>query len=167
MNSLIKQQGGILKSTQELRDSLVGVLADEDLAFRLPGSNITLGELCREMGEIERSYIDSFKLFKQDFSYHHADDGVVKSVGKLKSWYEALDRELTHALQELSEGDLERTIDRGHGFAPSAVTNFHIYREALLIFYAKAHIYLKALDKSVPGTWQWWIGDRADYENAG
>ena len=41
---------------------------------------------------------------------------------------------------------------------------FHIYREALLIFCAKAHVYLKALGKRVTGPWQWWIGDRADYE---
>ena len=43
---------------------------------------------------------------------------------------------------------------------------FHIYREALLIFYAKVHVYLKALGKQVEGPWRWWIGDRADYENA-
>jgi len=44
------------------------------------------------------------------------------------------------------------------------IQNFHVYREALLIFYAKAHLYVKALNKSVPGKWRWWIGDRMDYE---
>jgi hypothetical protein len=40
---------------------------------------------------------------------------------------------------------------------------FYCYREALLIFYAKVHVYLKAMGKSVPGEWQWWIGDYADF----
>jgi hypothetical protein len=32
-----------------------------------------------------------------------------------------------------------------------------IYREALLIFYGKASIYLKALGKTLPEQWQAWI----------
>ena len=35
-----------------------------------------------------------------------------------------------------------------------------------MIFYAKAHVYLKALGTHVEGPWRWWIGDRADYETA-
>lgn len=164
MNTLMQQHGELLRSTQELRRDLLSVLADDDLAHKLPGRNITLGMLCQEMGEVEQSYIDSFKRFKQDFSYRHGDPSVASSVTKLAAWYDALDRELLAALEELSEDDLQKTIDRGYGFTPSVTQNFHIYREALLIFYAKAHLYVKALNKSVPGKWRWWIGDRADYE---
>ncbi len=166
MNSLMQQHGELLKSTQELRGALVSVLADADLAYKLPGRNITLGALCQEMGEVEQAYIDGFKTFKQDFSYRHPDPGVGTSVAALKAWYEALDQDLRTTLEALSEDDLQKPIDRGFGFAPTAGTNFHVYREALLIFYAKAHLYVKALDKRVPGQWQWWIGDRDDYENA-
>jgi hypothetical protein len=162
MNTLMEQQSDLLKSTQELRNNLMNVLVDEDLALSLPGANPSLGALCREMGEIEQSYIDSFKQFKQDFSYSH-DPSVETSVEKLKAWYTALDAELESALGKLSNDDLEKTIDRGHGFAPTVVMQFHIYRESLLIFYAKLDVYIKALGKTVPGQWQWWIGNKADY----
>jgi hypothetical protein len=160
----MQEQAGLLASTQELRRDLLSVLTDADLAYKLPGRNLTLGALCQEMGEVEQSYIDSFKTFKQDFSYRHESAGVATSVEKLRAWYEALDRELTATLEELAEDDVQKAIDRGYGFTPTVTMNFHIYREALLIFYGKAHLYVKALEKSVPGKWQWWIGDRMDYE---
>ena len=166
MNSLMQQHADLLKSLQELRPDMVSILTDADLAYKLPGRNGTLGELFLEMGEVEQSYIDSFKNFKQDFSYRHPDAAVLTSVEKLKFWYETLDQELLVTLEGLREEDLQKTIDRGYGFNPPVITNFHIYREALLIFYSKAHLYIKALEKSVPGKWRWWIGDRADYEAA-
>lgn len=165
MNSLMQQQAGLLASTQVLRRQLVSVLSDDDLAYKLPGNNLTLADLLLEMGEVQQSYIDSFKTFKQDFDYRHADKAVMSSVAALGAWYDRLDAELTAALEALGEDDLPKPIDRGHGFAPTVTMQFHIYREALLIFYAKAHIFVKALEKRVLGQWQWWIGDRADYEN--
>ena len=66
MNSLMTEQGEWLKGTHGLRAQLLGVLTDADLKFSLPG-NPTLGEMFREEAEIERSYADSFKTFKQTF----------------------------------------------------------------------------------------------------
>ena len=163
MNSLAREHAGLLKSTQSLRRDLLSILTDADLAYQLPGRNPTLGALCQEMGEVEQSYIDSFKTFKQDFSYRHPDPSVATGVGTLRAWYEKLDADLLAALEGLSEDELQKPIDRGYGYSPTAARNFHVYREALLIFYAKAHVAVKALGKSVPGQWQWWIGDRADY----
>lgn len=163
MNSLMEQQSELLESTMELRRDLLSVLTDADLAFRLPGRNGTLGELCRESGEIEQAYINGFKHFKQDFDYRHPDPAVTTQVDKLRAWLESLDKDLVETLKALDEADLQKPVDRGYGFAPSVTMNFHIYREALLIFYAKANVYLKALDKRVPGKWAWWIGDFADF----
>ena len=113
---------------------------------------------------MQQTYIDSFRTFRNDFSYRH-DPEVSRNVQRLAAWYARLDRELEQVLEGLEEADLARRVDRGHGFAPPVPVQFHIYREALLIFYAKAQVYLKALGKRVTGPWQWWIGDRADYES--
>ena len=164
MTAFIQEQREVLRATQELRSQLMAVLSDDDLAFRPHDACLTLGELCREIGEVQRGYIDSFRTFRQDFSYRH-DPQVSDSVGSLAAGYARMDDELQQALEALSEEDLGRSVDRGHGFTPPVTVQFHIYREALLIFYAKAHVYLKALGKRVPGPWQWWIGDRADYES--
>ena len=72
---------------------------------------------------------------------------------RLTAWYEQLDRELAAVLEGLEEADVARSVDRGDGFTPPVTAQFHIYREALLIFYAKAHVYLKALGKQVTGPW--------------
>ena len=164
MNSLMKEQGEVLKETQELRRQLLGVLTDADLGFRPAPGCLPLGELCREIGEVQRAYIDSFRTFRHSIGYRH-DPGVSRSVAQLATWYAQLDGELQEVLQGLSEEDLGRRIDRGHGFTPPLPVQFHIFREALLIFYAKAHVYLMALGKGVPGAWQWWIGDRAAYDS--
>lgn len=160
MNTLVQQFSPILGMTLDLRHQLVDHLTDADLTFRLPGANITLGALCREMGEVEHAYAESFRTFHMDFSYRHADAGVETSVAALKRWYQALEAELMAALSALSEDDLNRrTIERGPGFNPTPAVQFHTYREALLIFYAKVSLYLKAMNKPYPTEqWLYWIG---------
>lgn len=41
---------------------------------------------------------------------------------------------------------------------PSLFVQFNIYREAVLVFYAKASVYLKALEKPVDEEWRLGIG---------
>ena len=159
----MQEQREVLHATQELRRQLLEVLSDADLDCQPAPGCLPLGELCREIGEVQQSYIESFRTFRLDFSFHH-EAGVSRSVETLAAWYARLDAELEAVLEGLEEADLARNVERGHGFAPPVPVQFHIYREALLIFYAKAHVYLKALGKRVTGPWQWWIGDRADYE---
>lgn len=60
MNSLIESEFP-LHETQRLRYDLLQTLTDSDLAYKLPGDNPTLGALCREIGEVEYSYIQSSK----------------------------------------------------------------------------------------------------------
>lgn len=158
MNSLIENEFP-LPETQKLRYDLLAALADSDLAYKLPGDNPTLGELCREMGEIEHAYIESFKTMTMDWSYRNTDAGLATSVERLTAWYKTLDDAFETVLRTYSEDDLrDKQIDRGDGFAPSAHTQFEIYREAIMMFYAKASVYLKALQKPVSDQWQAWIG---------
>ncbi len=158
MNSLVASEFP-LHETQNLRYDLMNTLTDSDLAYALPGDNPTLGELCREMGEVEHSYIQSFITLKQDWSYRNNEPDLATSVARLQAWYITLDKEFETVLRGFSEDDLHtKRIDRGHGFTPSPYVQFQIYREALLMFYAKASVYLKGFQKPVSDQWQAWIG---------
>lgn len=158
MNSIIREQGTMLEQTQALRNQLMEILTDEDLGYTPGGESLTLGALCREMGEVQHAYVESFKTFRQDFSYRHEEPGLEGSVERLAAWFQALDGELKAALEALSEEDIQnRLIDRGGGFVLPPHVQFHIYREALLIFYGKASVYLKALGKTLPEQWRAWI----------
>ena len=67
MNSIITHYYPIFQTYQGLRDQIIETLGDEDLGYRPTARNPTLGELCREIGEIEQAYIASFKTFRLDF----------------------------------------------------------------------------------------------------
>ncbi len=163
MNSLVQvhMPATYFSVYQELRGELMAILSDDDLAVRVGGTSASLGALCREIGEIEHSYVESLRTFRQDFNYRNPDPLMDKSVGALTSWYAELDRELTAAVAALSEDDIaSRRIVRGDfdSFSPLPSIQLDIYREALLIFYGKVSVYLRAMGKSLPGHWQAWIG---------
>lgn len=151
-----------LDEYQALRDQLLDVLRDEDLGTRFDGDSLTLGELCREMGEVEHAYVESLRTFRMNYEYRQSDQRMETSVAALRSWYTDLDRDLMAALEALTEGDLERRIVRSDFdpdyYAPRPISQLGTYREALLIFYGKASIYLRALGRPFPPQWQTWIG---------
>lgn len=159
MNRIISEQYGLFRLYQRLREQLVATLTDADLAFTPGGANPSLGELCVEIGETERSYIDSLLNFSQSFDYRHNDRSLEGSVDKLRAWYEELDAALYAAVAALSDDDIAtRPIDRGHGFLVPADVQLRIYQEALIIFYGKVTVYLKLLGKPTSEQWQHWIG---------
>lgn len=156
MNSLLEEE---FPGTHNLRDQLMDMITDQDLAYKLPGSNPTLGELCAEMGYTQQVYTQSFKTFTQDWGYRDSQMEAPTGVASLKAWYKKLDAELIEALSGLSEDDVQnKRVDRGHGFVASLYIQFLIYHEAVLIFYAKASVYLKALEKPYPDEWSVGIG---------
>ncbi len=158
MNSLLQNEFPLHEAQVERYD-LLGALTDSDLAYKLPGDNLTLGELCREIGEVEHNYIQSFKTFKYEPSYRNIESDLAFSVTRLQAWYRTLDQEFETVMRGFSEDDLHhKQIDRGNGFNPSLHVQFEIYREALLMFYAKASVYLKALQKRVNDQWHAGIG---------
>jgi hypothetical protein len=165
VNPLIRDH---LKATffeeyQSLRGQLMAILADDDLRFQLGGESATLGALCREIGQIEYAYVESFRTFTQDFGYRNEDPRLERSVDALVAWYADLDREMTAVLGTLGEDDiLNRRIVRGdfdaEFFSPLPRVQLDIYREALLIFYGKVSVYLRAMGRPLPGDWSDWIG---------
>ncbi len=159
MNRIVSEQYGLFRLYQRLRDQLLATLTDADLAFTPGGANPPLGELCLEIGETERAYIDSFRNFSQRFDYRQGDRSLAGSVPGLQAWYEQLDAELYAAVAALSDEEIaNRPIDRGNGFLVPANAQLHIYQEALIIFYGKVTVYLKLLGKPMSAQWQHWIG---------
>ena len=157
MNSQIQEFWDLNRMYTPLRDQLMESLTGDDLAYTPGGSNPTLGELCRELGETEYAYVQSFKTFMIDISYRTNDDGYLTSVSKLQAWYKQLDVELEAALEAVSDEDVaNKQMDRG-GYEVPVHISLDILREALLIFYGKVSVYAKAMDKPLTQTWKDWI----------
>src|SRR5262245_2336995 len=107
MPKLMTKTLDLLDMTDNVRELLTELMTDDDLAYKLPGDNPSLGVLCREIGQIEQSYIESFKTFKQSFDYPAVDPAIETSVSKLKAWYQQLDEDLHAALQSLSDDEIQ------------------------------------------------------------
>jgi hypothetical protein len=157
MNNVIEDYYKIFELYQELRGQLLNVLRDDDLMFRPFPDMLTLGQLCHEMGQTEESYIESFKTFEQNWD--HQNDPLVQpeSVAALKEWYAELDVALKAAVSALSDEQVDEGIIK-RGFDIRPISQLSTYTEALLIFYGKASIYLRALGKPLPEKWPDWIG---------
>ena len=158
MNAQIQEFWNLNRMYTGLRDELMAALSDDDLAFSPGGANPSLGELCRELGETQYAYAQSFKTFAVDFSYRTNDDGYLKSVAKLQSWYKQLDAELEAAVNAVTDDDVaNKQMERG-GYQVPVHISLDILQEALLIFYGKVSVYAKAMGLPLTQTWKDWIG---------
>ncbi|MEX2160975.1 MAG: hypothetical protein WD751_03590 [Anaerolineales bacterium] len=158
MNRLAQEYLPLLGHYQKLKHRMLRILNDADLAHSIKGSP-TLGELCKEIGETEQSYINSLKPpYKLNFKYRNADLSLAGSVSGLAAWYANMDKEMNDILVALSDEDLD-AIRVGRGTWPVPIQqNLDIYKEALLIFAGKAWVHLHALGKELPEQWADWIG---------
>jgi hypothetical protein len=157
MNSYMLEKWPWIEGTHGMRSQLLDILSDADLAFSPGGQNMTLGALCRQMGEIEHSYEQSLKTFQQDWSYRNREGDVESSVARLKTWFQTLDNELKATVSALSDEDLKKMVDRG-GYTMPVELQLDVYLQALLIFFGKATVYLKAMNKALPQQIQEYIG---------
>ena len=157
MNRYMLERWSWIEGTHGMRSQLLDILSDADLAFSPGGQNMTLGALCRQMGEIESSYIQSLNTFQQDWSYRSNEADLESSVARLKAWFQTLDDELKATVAAFSDEDLKKTVDRS-GFAMPVELQLDVYLQALLIFFGKATIYLKAMNKPLPQHIQEYIG---------
>ena len=157
MNRSMLEKWSWIDGTHAMRSQLLDILSDADLAFNPGGQNMTLGALCREMGEIEHSYVQSLKTFQQDWSYHNMEADLESSVARLKAWFQTLDDELKATISAFSDEDLKKTVDRG-GYMMPVELQLDVYLQALLIFFGKATVYLKAMNKPLPQQIHEYIG---------
>ncbi len=157
MNRFMNEKWPWIEGSHGMRSGLLDMLSDADLAFSPGGQNMTLGALCREMGEIEHSYAQSLKNFKQDWLYRNREAGLESSVTQLKAWFQMLDDEMKATVSALSDEDLKKTVERG-GYTMPVELQLDVYLQALLIFFGKATIYFKTMNKPLPQQIQEYIG---------
>ncbi len=155
MNNLFDEE---IRGHHSMRDHLLTLLTDADLAYELPGTNPTLGELLVEMGHIQGVYAHSFETFTLDWSHSQLPSPSPMTIASLQAWFAAHDEAMSRALSRFSEEELHTDrIDRGHGFIASPFVQHQIYREAVYIFYGKLSVYLEALERDAGPEWAAWI----------
>jgi hypothetical protein len=87
------------------------------------------------------------------------EPGLAGSVERLVAWYAALDQELEDVLSGIPEAQFrDGHVQRDDGFEMPTGAQFHAWREAILIFCAKADVYRRALGKPRSEHWGHWIG---------
>jgi len=157
MNEIEKHFFDVLDMTHDVRDQALRVITGADMDATLPG-NPELRKLLQEMGDIEHAYTESFITFKLDLSLRAPGRDNLTFGEAAVGWFAGLDRRLKEALSALSDETISgTTIDRG-GWKVPVITNFHIYREAILILFGKIDCYFKGLAKSLPEIWVEWVG---------
>jgi hypothetical protein len=156
MNRFMELKWSWIEGSHAMRTALLDTLSDGDLAFRLGGETLTLGALCREMGEIEYSYLQSLKTFKQDWKYHNTEPGLDGSVSRLKAWFETLDNDIKEVVAAFSDEDLKKEVDRS-GYPMPVEMQLDVYLQSILIFFGKATIYVKAMSKPLPQSFKDYI----------
>ena len=149
MNRYFQEKWPWIEGTHRMRAELLDTLSDVDLAFNPGGENMTLGALFREIGEIEYSYTQSLQTFEQDWSYRNREAGLESSVARLKAWYQTLDDEMKATVSALSDEDLKKTVKR-NSFEMPVDMQLDVYLQALLIFFGKATVFLRAMNKTYP-----------------
>ena len=113
MTKFMQEQWPMFDGTHKMRDEFLDTLTDDDLNFSPGGTAITLGALCLEMGNVEYSYVEALKTFKQDWSYRNPEVGLEHSVSGLKAWWQDLDKQMESVISAFSEEDFQKTVDRG------------------------------------------------------
>lgn len=156
MNTLYDEE---IRGHHSMRDHLLTVVSDADLAYKLPGQNPTLGELLVELGNIQGVYTHSFETFTLDWAHRRLPPPASLTIAGLQAWFTAHDDAMNSALTRLTEDELQvDRIDRGHGFIASPFVQVQIYREAVYIFYGRFSVYLKALERDAGEEWAAWVG---------
>ena len=156
MNRIMNEKWPWIEAAHGMRSQLFTILSDAELAFSPGGQTMTLGALCRQMGETEHAYIQSLKTLKQEWSYRHPEADVASHVARLKAWFQTLDDEMQATVTTFWNEDGNKTIDRG---GPVTVEfQLDVYLQAVLIFLGKSTIYLRAMNKQLPPFFEEYIG---------
>ena len=156
LNNLFEEE---IRGHHSMRDHLLTVVSDADLAYKLPGWNPSLGGVLVELGNVQGVYTRSFETFLLDWAHRQIPPPEPMTVASLVSWFGAQDAAMEGALSRFTADELHvDRIDRGHGFVTSPFVQHQIYREAVYIFYGKLSVYLRALERDAGEEWAAGVG---------
>jgi uncharacterized damage-inducible protein DinB len=153
MNITVQNIMPMFDAMKTMRDEWLSAITDADLAFNPGGSNKPMGELLREMGEVNQAYIESFKTFKHNWTKDSPD---LSTLEQLQRWFAEQDNELNANLSALSDDDMTNTIERA-GYPMPIEMQLQAYLQGLLIYFGKATIYLRAMNKTLPSKLAEWV----------
>ena len=156
-NRLIREKWAWIEGSNMLRTGLIGQLTDDDLKFNPGGQNTSLGTLLRDFGNVEYAYVESLKTFKTDFSYCDPNVNLTTSVTALTAWFYSMDNEMKVLVSAFSDEDLKKPIGRSGDNTMPVETQIEVYLQALFIFFGKAVIYLRGMDRALSPSMQEWI----------
>jgi uncharacterized damage-inducible protein DinB len=156
MNSLFEEE---IRGHHSMRDHVLTLVSDADLAYKLPGQNPTLGGLLVEMGDLQGVYTHSFETFTLDWAHRRLPPPADMTIAGLRAWFDAHDDAMKAALDRFTDEELHiDRIDRGGGFVASPFVQHQVYREAVYVFYGKLSVYLRALERDAGEQWAAWVG---------
>ncbi|MEU4362238.1 hypothetical protein [Promicromonospora sp. NPDC023987] len=156
MNSLFEEE---IRGHHSMRDQLLTVVSDDDLSYKLPGANPTLGRLLIDLGDNQGVYTHSFETLELDWAHRQLRPPSPATVVNLRAWFDEQDAAMKAALDAFTVDELQiDRIDRGGGFIASPFVQHEIYREAVYIFYGKLSVYLRALERDAGPSWTAWVG---------
>ena len=156
MNKLMTEMGQLLDMTHGVRDQALALVEEADMAFALEGSP-TLGDLIRQMGDVQVAYTGAFASRKIDWATSADGRDGVTSGADAAAWFAGLDQAFKDAVGAVADEDLAAMVERD-GWSYPITAHFHTYREAVLIFFGKLDLYLRALGKTRPDEWAAWVG---------
>jgi hypothetical protein len=141
-----------------MRNGALERLNEADLQFSPGGDNLTLGELFKQVGEHQHSYLQSLITLQQDWSYRNDEPGLATSLAQLARWFEQLDRQMQEVVSQLGEDDLQKQVDRTNGSIRPIISQLDIYTQTMLIFLGKVVVYFRAMQKPLPPSIEEYIG---------
>src|SRR5438067_13918097 len=110
MNRIMNEKWPWIDAAHGMRSQLFNILGDADLAISPGGQTMTLGALCRQMGETEHAYFQSLKTFKQEWMYRHIEADVASHIVRLKAWFPTMVVESNATITTFWYEDGNRTI---------------------------------------------------------
>jgi uncharacterized Fe-S cluster-containing radical SAM superfamily enzyme len=158
MNRYMENKWSWIEGTHAMRAQLLEAVNNTDLSFNPGGNALPLGDLFREIGEIEHAYVVSLQTLKQDFGYRYDDATIAQDTVRLAAWYKSLDEAMHKTVSAFSDAELDKMIERAEGFSLPVETQLDVYLQALLIFVAKVSIYLRIMSKPLPEGFEGMIG---------